>query len=278
MPRSYSRRVDTTPGATGYEIRLAGAADVPAIIGLYRSLSELSTRMRFSSCMPDSIVGTIAALEPEGDMQAVLAVTGGRVVGEARYEPIDEGGYEFALTIADDHQRHGIGRLLLRRLREAALERGITSLRAVVRVDNLPMLRMLRREQCAVVQPARGGEIILDVACDEAMPGWPTGTRSPRVLVEARGFGPDAWSTALQAAGFEVRRCVGPRSDGQTCALVTLGRCRLVEEADYVACLLPQDEPDCRAVAEEHASQRPGRLVARSAEEWKLVVPQLIGR
>jgi GNAT superfamily N-acetyltransferase len=52
---------------------------------------------------------------------------------------------EFAITVHDPYQGQGIGRRLLELLVEAARERGITRLRALIQSDNDPMTRLLRR-------------------------------------------------------------------------------------------------------------------------------------
>ncbi len=51
---------------------------------------------------------------------------------------------EAAVTVVDDVQRHGLGRLLATTLALAALERGVTRFRAEVLADNAPMLALMR--------------------------------------------------------------------------------------------------------------------------------------
>jgi GNAT superfamily N-acetyltransferase len=251
-------------------------ADAPAIAELYTSLSRRSIQMRFSSFMTAEALQRAAHLDPHNGALALIALVNGRVIAEARYELTADGVYEFGIAVADDHQQRGLGRRLLDRLREDALERGISSLRAVVQIDNLPMLHMLHQIGYAIVMSADGGQVSVDIACDEGMPGWSGSTRGRRVLIESRGLWEDAQTTALRVAGFEVRRCPGPSHGPRSCPLLSLGRCRLVEESDFVACLLPESDPDCRAVADKHAVHRPDRLVARSTREWRNTAPELI--
>ncbi len=272
---------DFTPRRHGrYELRRAADSDVPAIAGLYRSLSQESMHLRFNGRVGAERLGQLARLEPAGDVRALVAVLDGAVVAEARYERLDSGGYEFGLVVADTEQHRGLGEAMLRGLREMARAEGIETLRAVVRVDNVGMLKLLQRTGCAVVEPADGDVLELEVATDEYMPGWgtrPVGAARPwRVLVEARGMWPSPETRALRAAGYDVRQCLGPsRTAGRPCPLLALGRCRLVEEADAVACLLPDADPDALALMERHAADLGTRLVATSGRTWRQVAPVL---
>ena len=256
----------TTVISATYEVQDATAADGPAILGLYRSLSARSTQLRFSSHMSEGELAHAADLPDQG-CAAVVARLGEQVVGEARYV-LWEAEHELAMTIADDHQGKGLGRMLLSRLRRAAFANGVGSLRAVVRVENAPMLGLLERIGISVVRPPEGGDITVDIACDDYMPGWGADTGRTRVLVEARGRTEHPSTTALRNAGFDVRQCTGPGRRDRVCPVLALGRCRLFEEADVVAYLLPDTE-DCAGIGELHVETHPDRLVARSLEEWR---------
>jgi GNAT superfamily N-acetyltransferase len=252
-------------------LRLATPADVPAIADLYRSLSPESARMRFSSLLPPEAADEFAALGPGA--RAFVVELRGRVVAEGRYLPAG-GTHEFSLTVADEYQRLGYGPRLLNRLREDAREHGIGSLRAMVRVDNMLMLRLLQKVGCAVVEPVGGGVAVVDVATDDLMPAWPPSDKRPRVLIESHGLWDDAATTALRAAGYDVRRCLLGRQRTRPCPLLTQGRCRLAEGADIVACLLPGSEEQTAGIADEHAKAR--RLAATSVHEWEQAVLKLL--
>jgi ribosomal protein S18 acetylase RimI-like enzyme len=66
-------------------------------------------------------------------------------VGIARYIIMDDEPEvaEFAVTVVDDYQGRGIGRLLLSRLADHARKAGLKTLRGYVRRDNAPMLALL---------------------------------------------------------------------------------------------------------------------------------------
>jgi RimJ/RimL family protein N-acetyltransferase len=78
----------------------------------------------------------LVALDPEDD---------GEIVGVVRYEREgDTDGAEYAALVEDRFQGRGLGIGLTRRLIEAAQERGIKRLNALVLRENRGMLRLLR--------------------------------------------------------------------------------------------------------------------------------------
>jgi ribosomal protein S18 acetylase RimI-like enzyme len=242
------------------EIRSAVPDDLPGIAELYRGLSPVSQRMRFSTSVSDDVLVRAAHLDDR--FEAVLALSDGRICGEARLQ-VDPGSeHEFAITVADDVQGRGIGTALLDALRGHAAERGIVRLRALVRIDNVPMLTLLRRAGAAIVLVS-GGDLVLDIASDRQMPGWPRGTTATKVLIEAPGMVERRITTMLRSAGYDVRQCEGPSSGRrEPCPLLAAGNCRLAEESDAIICLLREDDPDSRAVVSAHALDRPDSLAA----------------
>lgn len=69
---------------------------------------------------------------------------------------------EAAVTVDDDAQRKGIGRLLVRAMAEAAMERGVQTIRAEVLASNAPMRRLLD-EVGAVVRSDDGTTLVFDI-------------------------------------------------------------------------------------------------------------------
>jgi ribosomal protein S18 acetylase RimI-like enzyme len=264
-------------GATVTFLR-ATDSDVPAIAQFYASLSADSCRMRFFGSMPRASLEAAAELGGEWGAVAVLALVDGRIVGEARYLMHGDGEHEFAIAVADDCQHLGVGRRLLDRLRREAAADGIQTLRAIVRVENVAMLKTLRSSRSAIVEPAEEMVFVAEVSCGDETPGWPAASAGRRVLVESNSVWDDPATAAVREAGLEVRGCLGPASGHLTCPLLRSGRCRLAEEADVIACLLSADDPVCREVARLHSVERPGRLVARSASEWRSAARRLVAR
>jgi acetyltransferase len=76
----------------------------------------------------------LAALHPES----------GEFIAVGRYAPRPQGGAEFALVVADEWQRKGLGRALLERLCAAAREAGYEALYGHVLADNRDMLELAR--------------------------------------------------------------------------------------------------------------------------------------
>jgi acetyltransferase len=84
-----------------------------------------------------------------------------RFVGVARYvgNP-DRRSCEFALTVADDWQRHGIGREMMRRLMEIARDRGIEVMEGEVLANNPKMLRLCERLGFRLVHVPADPEVV----------------------------------------------------------------------------------------------------------------------
>ncbi|HTT55279.1 MAG TPA: GNAT family N-acetyltransferase [Streptosporangiaceae bacterium] len=247
-------------------LRPAGPADVTAIARLYAELSPGSFQRRFLSGRPaPAILARLAGLASGVFcLMAVPADDPGTVAGEARYVP-DEGDIaELALTVRDSYQGAGLGHVLLDGLAQQARQDGLGELRAVVLLDNGPMLHLLQRHGCALAAPSDDYCVAsLDIGTDGGMPGWPPDSAGRRVLVERRGWFEDARNAALRAAGYEVRQCPGPlQQAGRPCPLLTAGTCRLAEQADQIVSGLPPGDPECAAVLAEHQRRWPGKLAA----------------
>ncbi len=79
---------------------------------------------------------------------------------------------EAAVTVADDFQRKGLGRLLATTLAQAARERGVHTFRSDVLADNAPM-RAIMSEIGALERETDAGVVTYDVPLDaaESTPG-----------------------------------------------------------------------------------------------------------
>ncbi len=212
-------------------LRLAGAADVPAIARLYGDLSPAAFRSRFQGGQPTpALVARLAGLsEPAGTVCVVAGTLAepGPLAAEARYVPLGEGTAELALTVRDDYQGAGLGRTLLGELAERAPASRIERLRAVVSLSNTAMLHLLAPYGWVLAEPTdEYSTACLEISATGGMPGWPADVTGRRVLVEQRGWFETSQVAGLRAAGDDVRHCHGPgRAAGRTCPLVTSGRC-----------------------------------------------------
>jgi RimJ/RimL family protein N-acetyltransferase len=118
--------------------RLVGRSSERSIelrfFGPMRELSEEKAR-RFAEVDGKNRFALVA-LDPEDE---------GEIVGVVRYEREgDTDGAEYAALVEDRFQGRGLGIGLTRRLIEAAQERGIKRLNALVLRENRGMLRLLR--------------------------------------------------------------------------------------------------------------------------------------
>ena len=255
-------------------LRTAGPDDVPAIAQLFTDLSPTAFRSRFQAgqATPALVTRLAGVTEPAGTVCVVAAAAAdelagpaaepGRLVAEARYVPLGEGTAELALTIRDDYQGAGLGRILLAELAGRAPASRIERLRAIVSLSNTAMLHVLAPYGWVLAEPTdECSTACLEISATGGMPGWPAGVTGRRVLVEQRGWFDTRRVAELRAAGDDVRQCHGPGGrPGRSCPLVTSGHCRLAEEADLIVPLLPADDEDCAAVLEAHQRHWPGRL------------------
>ncbi len=136
-------------------------ADKPLFCDFMQNLSDRSRRLRF--LVPKlELNGNELRFMSEVDQQdhvawvAVDTSTGNEeLVAEARFVKLSEprGTAEYAITVADAFQGHGLGGRLMQILAQQARENGIFTLRGTVAADNAAMLGFLRN---------RGAKINLD--------------------------------------------------------------------------------------------------------------------
>jgi len=130
------------------EIRPLAPADREAFVAFVHALSEQARLYRFLQPLRELSPAAAAELTQADQLRRVVlvAIEGGRVVGEARYVTQEDGASaEFAIAVADDWQRQGVGARLLGALLAAARGAGLRSLRGEVLRTNVAMLRFVRR-------------------------------------------------------------------------------------------------------------------------------------
>jgi len=127
--------------------------DAPLIVQVFERLSPEARYQRFFAHKQALSPSDLKALtDCDGDRHlaivALAKVAGAEQgIGVARFVRLrdDPLTAEIALAVVDAHQRKGIGRLLLRRLTEAAAERGIRQLLCFILPDNAPMTALVRQ-------------------------------------------------------------------------------------------------------------------------------------
>jgi len=132
--------------------------------------AALSAEPGLCSAAPAALVGRTAPIPPGGESAGV---------GVSRYIrlPDDPAGAEMAVTVVDDWQGKGLGRILLDALVLEALENGITRFEGDVLVENRPMQQLLR-EAGARFRPEGNGVLRFSIdlpARDDALRGAPFG-------------------------------------------------------------------------------------------------------
>ena len=153
--------------------------DAGELRAAFDRLSPASRYRRFFAGMPSLSPAALRYLtEVDGrDHVAILATASSPdlkselVLGVGRFIRLQEDPTvaEAAVTVVDDTQRKGLGRILALTLAEAACERGIRTFRVDVLSDNEPM-RTILDEAGAVVRARDGGIITYDIALESFVP------------------------------------------------------------------------------------------------------------
>ena len=140
------------PGGGTVRLRPARWRDADALQALIASMSPASRTLRFHGglrALPPRLLHEFATQRPGGQAlrvagQPLLDAAGHRLVAAAADVVDDEAPAEaeFALAVADDWQRRGLGRALLVRLAIHAATQGIDRLWGAVRPGNAPMLAL----------------------------------------------------------------------------------------------------------------------------------------
>jgi GNAT superfamily N-acetyltransferase len=106
---------------------------------------------------------------------------------------------EAAVTVVDDYQGRGIGRLLLMKLVEAARERGIKKFRGEVLTSNEPMCKLLEAAG-ATGKETGEGTLEFDVPLEAEAPGSPA-----RRVLSAVATSMATWLSRLYPPGHPAR-------------------------------------------------------------------------
>lgn len=115
-----------------------------------RKLSATARRFRFMTGMaelPEQMARQLTSIDYKSHLALVATVlrNGEEVmIAEARYAANGEGGAEFAIAIADDWQRLGLGRMMLERLERQAARSGLKRIAGTALIGNAPMLTLAR--------------------------------------------------------------------------------------------------------------------------------------
>jgi RimJ/RimL family protein N-acetyltransferase len=135
----------------GVDIRPLTEADRAGLGLEFSHLSAETRRRRFGATVSRLSEGDLDQLTnvDHHTHEALAAIDRdtGQIVGVARYIALldDPGAAEVAIEVADEWQRRGIGRCLMRELIDRARAAGIARLVAYVSADNHPVLAWIAR-------------------------------------------------------------------------------------------------------------------------------------
>ncbi len=150
--RDYREPVILPTGAR-VRLRLLRRHDAPLLVQIFEGLSAEARYQRFFAHKNALSLADLSTLtDCDGERQLAIVATANASgveegVGVARFVRLreDPRAAEVAVAVVDARRREGIGRQLIRRLAEAALERNIERLHSVVLADNLPMKALLQQ-------------------------------------------------------------------------------------------------------------------------------------
>ncbi len=130
-------------------IRPVRPDDAEALQTFFRSLSANSRRNRLfgpARELPHDVLDRFTHVDYHHHFALVATSPGSEeIIGEARFVMVDSGEAEFAVTISDAWQGHGIGALLLSRIVCRAKEEGVQILFGDVLLSNRAMQRLGRK-------------------------------------------------------------------------------------------------------------------------------------
>jgi acetyltransferase len=159
---------------TEVTVRALRPEDEPLLVAFHAGHSPQTIRMRFFG-MVKALSHDDLARQCRLDYDRALALTAvghdaaraPRLLGVARYHLLPASRVaEFALVVGDAWQGRGLGRHLLRRLIDAARQRGVRHLAGQVLAENAPMLRLVREVGFVLRPTADAG--VLEAALDLA--------------------------------------------------------------------------------------------------------------
>jgi RimJ/RimL family protein N-acetyltransferase len=133
-------------------VRPIGPDDASLMQAFVRRLSARSRRFRFFVALaelPAAQLDRFVNVDPARGL-ALVALSGRQedaaIVAEARYAKAQEDdNAEFAIAVADDFQRRGLGRHLVKRLLATAWRRGVRRVIGEIKSDNRAMLAFAKR-------------------------------------------------------------------------------------------------------------------------------------
>ncbi len=150
LPAGYPRELERDlagPGGLRYHLRPIVPDDAAGLVEFHAHLSPHSVYLRFFTYHPtlsDAEVARFTQVDYENRL-ALVVTDGQRLVAVGRFDrPPGGTEAEVAFIVADEHQHHGLGSLLLDTLAEAGRRRGVETFKADTLAENAAMLDVFR--------------------------------------------------------------------------------------------------------------------------------------
>jgi RimJ/RimL family protein N-acetyltransferase len=129
-------------------VRALVPEDRDLVAGAFERLSPRSRHMRFLSPLPRLPKRTLDALMAVDHQRhvALVALRDGRAIGVVRYvrDAADPATADFAISVVDAYQGHGLGRALTQAIAAVAAERGVERFVMDIHPENDVMLGLAR--------------------------------------------------------------------------------------------------------------------------------------
>ena len=164
---------------TAIRVRAITPADKDRLRAGFHRLSERSIYLRFFQPRRElsdddlrflteiDFVRHVALVAVLPSVPSPMGHEEGRMVGVARYVSYNKTGpvspVEFAVTVGDEFQERGIGRLLLHHLAKIARAGGIAELRAAVLGENRQVMEIVGRSGLEFEETSEGGVVYVSV-------------------------------------------------------------------------------------------------------------------
>jgi acetyltransferase len=153
-------------------IRTAQPSDAAGVQRFVRGLSRETRRRRFFAPIhelsPDQLERLTSTATPD-NLNLLVLHCGGEIIGMGQCAATGGGTAEFAVVVADDWQRRGIGSTLLRLLLEHARSRRLASLAGFVLSENEAMLGLAATLGLSLVRDADPSLVRVEIALNGAL-------------------------------------------------------------------------------------------------------------
>jgi acyl-CoA synthetase (NDP forming)/RimJ/RimL family protein N-acetyltransferase len=145
-PKSWEADVVLSDGGTVH-LRPIVPSDADALVAFHGKLSDRTRYLRYFGPypkIPQKDLERFSTVDHR-DRVAFVVLLGHEIIAVGRYERLDGGdSAEVAFVVADEHQKRGIGSILLEHLAAAAGERGLRRFVAEVLAENAQMIHVFR--------------------------------------------------------------------------------------------------------------------------------------